>query len=212
MILTQRPLERVLFRTPAHPSPILEATQERYLLEHLFTRGFDVDHGTVRSEADPAPRALGIFWSVIAQECPMVSESIEPARWGEPVSDRAIATTEGHLHAQLPPAWRAYLQSQRWLRRGWLESGDYIHLYDPEESLEIMDAWGDSTALHPGIYFLGGDGSRSIYCVDLRDAEPAVQLTDIVGGGWMDAEPLLDSVEQFVAAISDGTFRAFQEG
>ena len=142
----------------------------------------------------------------------MVNESIEPARWGEPVSDKVINAAEEQLHAPLPPAWRAYLQSQRWLRRGWLESGDYVHLYDPVESLDLLDAWGDSRALHPGIYFLGGDGSRSIYCVDLREEEPTVQLTDIVGGGWMDAEPLLASVEQFVAAISDGMFRAFPDG
>lgn len=54
-------------------------------------------------------------------------------------------------------------------------------------------------------------GSRSIYCIDLREAEPAVQLTDITGGGWHDAELLLDSVEQFVEAIRDGSFRAFPE-
>lgn len=135
----------------------------------------------------------------------MVDESLEPARWGEPVSDDVITAAEGQLRSRLPPAWRTYVQSRRWLRRGWLDSGDYVHLYDPEESLELLEAWGNSTQLHPGIYFLGGDGSRSIYCIDLREAEPAVQLTDMVGGGWHDAEVMLDSVEQFSAARTRDT-------
>lgn len=141
----------------------------------------------------------------------MVDESMEPAQWGEPVNDEVIATAEQKLQSRLPPGWLSYLQGDSWLHKGWLNSGDYIQLYDPAESLELLEEWGESTRLHPGIYFLGGDGSRCIYCIDLREAEPAVQLTDITGGGWDDAELLLDNVEQFVEAIRDGTFRAFPE-
>ena len=61
-----------------------------------------------------------------------------------------------------------------------------------------MDAWGEALALHPGIFVLGGDGSRDLWCVDLRDPDSGVLLTDIASSGWDDAEPLGLSVEQFV--------------
>jgi hypothetical protein len=112
---------------------------------------------------------------------------------------------------RLPGSWREYLQGERRLREGWLESGDYVQVFDPSEALDRLDAWGEATQHHPGIYFLGGDGSRDLYCIDLRDPESAVQLTDIASGGWHDVEPLLPSVETFVEAIRDGSFRAYPD-
>ena len=141
----------------------------------------------------------------------MVDETLQPARWGEPVSDDVIAAAEDRLGSRLPAAWREYLQGGSWLREGWLESGDYVQLFEPSEALERLDAWGEATPRHPGIYLLGGDGSRSLYCVDLRRPEPAVQLTDIASGGWHDMEPVLDSVAEFVEAVRDGTFRAYPD-
>ena len=139
----------------------------------------------------------------------MVDERNQPARWGERVDDDVVAAAERRLGHPLPGAWRAYLQGSRWLREGWLESGEFVQLFDPGEVLDQLDAWGEATSRHPGVYFLGGDGSRNLYCVDLRDPEPAVQLTDIASGGWQDMEPLLDSVEAFVEAIRTGSFSAY---
>ena len=139
----------------------------------------------------------------------VVDESIQRAEWGEPVSDNDFARVESRLPSTIPTAWREYLQSERWLRAGWLESGDYVQLFDPVEALGLLEAWGEAVSLHPGIFFLGGDGSRNLYCIDLRDREPAVQLTDIASSGWHDAEPLLTSVQEFVQAVRTGEFRAY---
>ena len=134
---------------------------------------------------------------------------VQDARWNEPVSDAEIAAAEQQLGWKLPSGWCDHLQSGPWLREGWLESGQFLTCYAPSESVAILTAWDGGAARHPGSYLLGGDGSRDFYCVDLRDAKPAVQLTDITSSGWTDAEPLLPSVKAFVDAIRDGTFRAF---
>ncbi|NHA69912.1 SMI1/KNR4 family protein [Phycicoccus flavus] len=141
----------------------------------------------------------------------MVDERIEPAVWGEPVDDDDLAEVEDSLKARIPPPWRAYLQDRRWLRHGWLESGDFLQCFDPRQALERLEAWEESADLHPGIYLLGGDGSRNLYCVDLRQENPAVGLTDMVSSGWHDVETLVANVESFVEAIRDGSFQAYPD-
>jgi len=141
----------------------------------------------------------------------MVDESIRPAEWGASVPAEVLDQVEQMLGASLPKAWRAYVRRDRWLRRGWLESGNYVQLYAPDEALALMTAWEEALELHPGFYPLGGDGSRDMYCLDLRDQDPMVQLTDIASSGWDDAEPLHLSVAQFVAAIDEGSFRPYPQ-
>ncbi|OFE14184.1 hypothetical protein BA895_11195 [Humibacillus sp. DSM 29435] len=138
-------------------------------------------------------------------------QNVRDARWGEAVSDEEIAAAEQQLGLRLPPDWRDFLQGGPWLREGWLASGQFLQCYGPTEASELIAAWDPGAARHPGIYLLGGDGSRDLYCVDLRDAKPAVQLTDITSSGWHDAEPLLPSVSQFVDAIRDGSLRAYPQ-
>ena len=115
------------------------------------------------------------------------------------------------LGVGLPPAWRDYLQSERWLRKGQLESGAYLRRFDPRQALDALNAWGEAAELHPGIYLLGGDASRNLYGIDIQDPEPAVQLTDIASSGWHDMEPMCASIDQFVEAIRAGTFRVYPE-
>jgi cell wall assembly regulator SMI1 len=98
----------------------------------------------------------------------MVDESIQPAEWDTPVPAEVLDQVEQMLGVRLPEAWRAYVRRDRWLRRGWLESGDYVQLHAPDEALALMAAWGAALELHPGFYPLGGDGSRDMYCVDPR--------------------------------------------
>lgn len=148
---------------------------------------------------------------VARQNVRMVDESEQQARWGEPVSDGFIADAEQRLGVRLPAAWRDHLQGGRWWREGWLRSGQYLQCYAPDEALGLLEAWGEGAQRLPGIYLLGGDGSRDCYCVDLRDRQPTVQLTDITSSGWHEAEPLLASVQAFVDAVCDGTFRAYPD-
>jgi hypothetical protein len=138
----------------------------------------------------------------------MVDGGIQPAEWGTAVPAEVLDHVEEMLGVRLPEAWRGYVRRDRWLRRGWLESGSYVQLDAPDEALAIMAAWGEALDLHAGFYLLGGDGSRDMYCLDLRDHEPMVQLTDITSSGWRDAQPTNLSVAQFVAAIDEGSFPA----
>jgi hypothetical protein len=142
----------------------------------------------------------------------VVDESIQPAEWGTAVPAEVLDHVEQTLGVRIPDAWRGYVRRDRWLRRGWLESGNYVQLNALDEALAIMTAWGEALGLHPGFYLLGGDGSRDMYCLDLRDRDPMVQLTDIASSGWHDAEPIHLSVAQFVAAIDDGSFQPYPQG
>lgn len=135
-----------------------------------------------------------------------VDESIEPAVWASAVSEQEIDDTERWLGASIPAAWTAFLRRDRRLVKGWLVSGDFIWLESPAEARELIHEWDETRERHPGVYRLGTDGSRDIYCIDLRHLELGVQLTDIVSAGWEDAEPLGLSVEAFVRRIDDGSF------
>lgn len=97
-------------------------------------------------------------------------------------------------------------QSPSWFRRGWLPSGEYVWLYTPRETLEQLDAWGESIALHPGIAIIGGDGSREQLVLDLRQDPAPVLLVPIVSDGWQNASPQAETVASFVEQVAAGTF------
>ncbi|GLZ30304.1 hypothetical protein Lesp02_24930 [Lentzea sp. NBRC 105346] len=106
----------------------------------------------------------------------------------------------------LPEAWRTYLRGESWLRRGWVNDETYVHLYSPVEMLELQDAWGEATALHPGIAIIGGDGGREQLALDLREAEPSVRLVDIASGGWEGAVTQAGDVRELIERIEAGDF------
>ena len=136
----------------------------------------------------------------------MVDDSISPARWGASVSDATIEAVAGALGRELPSAWCRFLQRERWLEEGWLESGAFVQLYEPSRAMGMMEAWSPAIDLHPGLFLLGGDGSREMYGVNLDRVEQGVMSVDLVSSGWVDVEPLDMSLEQFIASIDDGTF------
>ena len=136
-----------------------------------------------------------------------VDETNGPATWATSVADSDFAAAESALTASIPVAWKAYLQRERWLSKGWLVSGTFVTLLSPTDAQGLMSAWDEALEDHPGFYPIGTDGSRNLYCLDLRSPELGVLLTDISSGGWDDAESLTLSVEEFVAQIDKGTFR-----
>lgn len=136
----------------------------------------------------------------------MVDESNSPARWGASVSDATIEAVESALGRELPSAWCRFLQRERWLEEGWLESGAFVQLYEPSWAMGMMEAWSPAIDLHPGLFLLGGDGSREMYGVNLDRVEQGVMSVDLASSGWDDVEPLDMSLEQFIASIDDGTF------
>lgn len=138
-----------------------------------------------------------------------VNETNGPATWGEPVPDSEILDVQAWLGASIPVAWKRYLHRASWLRRGWLASGTFLTLNSPHEARASMLAWDEALDGHPGYYQLGTDGSRLLYCVDLRDIGLGVMITDIAAGGWDEADHPGISLEQFIARIDDGSFRPY---
>ena len=136
-----------------------------------------------------------------------VDETGEPASWGSSVPDSDFTAAESALTASIPVAWKTYLQREQWLSKGRLRSGTFVTLLSPTDAQGLMSAWDEALEAHPGFYPLGTDGSRNLYCLDLRSPELGVLLTDNSSGGWDEAESLNLSVEEFVAQIDNGTFR-----
>lgn len=132
--------------------------------------------------------------------------TLKAESWGEPVSDAEFVEVTTRLGTPPPAAWLEYLRRDRWLRSGWLSTGHYIALEAPIEAWNRMLEWEDSLAAHPGMFRLGSDGSRNIYCVDLRNPDGGVLVTDITASGWEDADRTGLSVEEFVQAVEDGSF------
>jgi hypothetical protein len=58
----------------------------------------------------------------------------------------------------------------------------------------------------PGIAVLGGDGSRELLAVDLRDDSAPVMLVDLTTEGWHDALPQAEDVAEFIERIEGGAF------
>jgi hypothetical protein len=75
----------------------------------------------------------------------------EEAEFRGPVTDSEFDDAQALLGFAFPPAWRAFLQSPSWFRRSWLESGWYVWLNPPRESVELHHAWATSVPLHPGV-------------------------------------------------------------
>jgi hypothetical protein len=129
----------------------------------------------------------------------------EAARYLGPVPDDEFDQAEAGLGCQFPDAWREYLQGQSWLSRGWLDSGRYLTLLAPGESLEMLEAWEPAAESFPGLAILGTDGSREMLAVDTRNPAATVVLIDITSTGWADAVPQMP-VGQFISQVEAGTF------
>jgi hypothetical protein len=136
----------------------------------------------------------------------IVSAIREEAEFRGPVPDSEFDDAHAVLGFTFPPAWRDFLQGSSWFRRGWLESGCYVWLYPPRDSVELHDAWDTSVPLHPGIAIIGGDGSREMLCLDLRDDPAPVVLVDITSDCWDDNPRQSDNVEILISRVEDGTF------
>ena len=150
------------------------------------------------------------YW-IPAEELGEFNENItgvirEVARYLGPVPDDEFDRAEAALGLQFPGTWREYLQGQAWLSRGWMETGTYLTLLTPGESLEIVEAWELAAQLRPGVMILGTDGSRELLVVDSRDPLASVVLVDITSDGWTNALPQMP-VEQFIAKVEVGTFK-----
>ncbi|MGI5144984.1 hypothetical protein ACQEVC_01060 [Plantactinospora sp. CA-294935] len=136
----------------------------------------------------------------------IVGAIVEQADYRGPVPAEEFGVAES-LGAVLPAAWRGYLRSESWFRRGWLPSGCYLWLYPPHESVELLDAWGEEAAAnHPGVAIIGGDGSREHLVLDLRQDPAPVLLVDISSAGWPEAIPQADDVASFVQRVESGQF------
>ncbi|MCO8276655.1 hypothetical protein M1L60_39360 [Actinoplanes sp. TRM 88003] len=125
---------------------------------------------------------------------------VEEADWRGPVPDSEFA--EG---PELPKAWRSYLQSPSWLRRGWLSSGKYVWLYPPVEARQLLAIW-ETEGTHPGIALIGGDGGLENFVLDLRQDPAPVLLVSNASESWDDAVVQAADIEAFIARIEDGTF------
>ena len=101
-------------------------------------------------------------------------------------------------------SWRAYLQGESWLCRGWVSDNTYVQLYHPRRDRRAESVeWADT---HPGIAILGDDGGRERLAVDLRLDDPPVVPVDVTNVGWADAIEQAESVTAFVGAIEGGSF------
>ncbi|GGM59197.1 hypothetical protein GCM10007977_070830 [Dactylosporangium sucinum] len=129
----------------------------------------------------------------------IVGAIVAEAEYRGPVDDEEFTTP-------LPAEWRSYLQGPSWYRRGWLTDETHVWLNSPREMLELQAAWGDSTAAHPGIAIIGGDGARAQLALDLRHDPAPVMLVDIGSSGWDTAVPQAHDVGELIERIEDGTF------
>jgi hypothetical protein len=151
------------------------------------------------------------YW-IPAEELAEFNENItgairEMARYLGPVPDEEFTQAEAALGCQFPAAWRGYLQGRSWLSRGWLDSGSYLRLLRPRESLNMLEAQEQAAESFPGLAVLGTDGSREMLAVDTRDpAVTGVVLIDITSTGWADAIPQMP-LGQFIGQVEAGAFQ-----
>lgn len=136
----------------------------------------------------------------------IVGAIVEQAHYRGAVADEEFDRAAEALGRPLPDAWRAYLQSRSWFHRGWLPSGCHVRLYTPSEMLDLQGAWGESTAHHPGIAVIGGDGGREHLVLDLRRDPSPVLMVDITSEGWDSAIRQAGDVARFIEGIESGTF------
>jgi hypothetical protein len=134
----------------------------------------------------------------------MTTPFMEQVEYRGPIADSDFAVAEDALGLAIPKAWRGYLQSASSFRSGWLDSGAYVALLPPLESVRMAED-GVMSGL-PGALEIGNDGSRERIVLDLRDTAPRVMLVEITCSGWHEGILQSPSFEAFLASIEDGTF------
>ncbi|XVU23201.1 hypothetical protein ACQPZJ_38990 [Actinoplanes sp. CA-054009] len=117
----------------------------------------------------------------------------------------AVGDEEFAEGAVLPEAWRSYLQSASWLRRGLLASGKYVWLYPPKEGRDVLAIW-EAEERFPGIAVIGGDGGLENFVFDLRQDPAPVLMVSNASESWEDAVVQAVDAADFVKRLEDGTF------
>jgi hypothetical protein len=79
-------------------------------------------------------------------------------------------------------------------------------LYTSSETLDLQGAWDESTAHHPGIAVIGGDGGREHLVLGLRRDPSPVLLADVTSEGRDSAIRQAGDVARFIEGIESGTF------
>lgn len=130
----------------------------------------------------------------------LVGAVVEVLDFRGAVDDKEFA--EG---AALPAEWRAYLQSDSWLRRGLLASGKYVWLYPPAEGRAVLAIW-EAEERFPGIALIGGDGGLENFVFDLRQDPAPVLMVSNASESWDDAIVQAPDAKDFVKRLEDGTF------
>jgi hypothetical protein len=123
-----------------------------------------------------------------------------------PIEDLEIRNAEAVLKLTFPNAWREFIQSHAWFRRGWMKTGAYVWLYSPSESVECWRAWGAPAAERPGMIIIGGDSGGELITIDARRPDSPVTLTPNVSVGWKDSIAQAVSIVEFIAQVKDGSF------
>lgn len=121
----------------------------------------------------------------------IVGAITEVAEYRAPVADEEFA----RLDHPVPGAWREYLQGPSWFRRGWL--GEQFVQLDPPTAADD----------NPGFAVIGGDGSRELLVLDLRQDPTPVLLVDITSERWADGARQADDVGDLIERVESGTFR-----
>jgi hypothetical protein len=125
---------------------------------------------------------------------------VEVADFRGPVAEKEFADGP-----ELPEAWRDYLRSPSWFRRGTLASGKYVWLYPPAEARDILAIW-EAEPRFPGIALIGGDGGLENFVLDLRRTPAPVLMVSNASESWDDAIVQAPDVADFLRRVEDGTF------
>jgi cell wall assembly regulator SMI1 len=124
------------------------------------------------------------------------------------VTDQQLQQAQQRLGVRFPPDYAAFLQAQDGMQQWFGQT--YVELWTLATVVRVNEV-AEQRQSHPGLLYIGGDGSREGLALDLRKQPPPVLLVGYVSTGWAEALFQAADFSTFLAQVATGGFR-WEEG
>ncbi|EFV12189.1 DUF3885 domain-containing protein [Segniliparus rugosus] len=123
-------------------------------------------------------------------------------------SKAAVESVREQLGLAVPEGWARYLRGPSVLQGGWMQTGNYVSVFDPQAIIDRTQA-SDIPEINenPG-YLLIGEGDGAWLALDTRISRSPLLLT-WAAEGWQKTEERAASVEEFIDLLEARVFQPY---
>lgn len=120
-----------------------------------------------------------------------------------PVPESLFEEVEGHFGCALPDQYKRFMVEHDGGEG--LVGEQYLILWRVGELADFNRDY-EVAEYAPGLLMFGSNGGGEAFAFDTREARMAIVMVPVIGMSLVDATPVAETFEGFLASLADGTF------